>query len=201
MRLWCERIAIRRRRREGSSAVGAGIQEGKLRSASIEYKPALTTLMVFLVLSPFTATAQNPVAPAQPGATASQSVAGQLPKLWYSEASHKDFRVEIKGDVFRADWINLPAAAAKDGASIRIECRRTGTKWVGSSSVYQPFADPSAAAGKDTRKMCHLSTRFEVDSIGPEKIAFHTEALRRFDYSKCQVLQTAWEAFAWVPKK
>jgi hypothetical protein len=177
------------------------IQEAKLRSASFECKPALTALMALLVISPFTAAAQKTAAPAKPATGASQTVGDQIPKLWYSEASHKDFRVEVQGDVFRADWINLPAAAAKNGASIRIECRRTGTKWVGSASVYQAFANPSAPAGKDTQKMCHLTTRFEVDAIKPEKIAFHTEALRGFDYSKCQVLQTAWEAFAWVPKK
>lgn len=173
----------------------------QLRSASIQCKPALSALMALLAIFPLTAAAQKPTAEAKPATAASQPAGSQLPKLWYSEASHKDFRVEVKGDAFRADWIDLPAAAAKDGASIRIECRRTGTKWVGSSSVYQAFADPSTPAGKDARKMCHLTTRFEVDSITPEKIVFHTEALRGFDYSKCQVLKTAWEAFGWVPKK
>ncbi len=172
-----------------------------MRSASIECIPALTTLMAFLVISPLTAAAQKPTAPPKSATAAAQAAGGQLPKLWHSEASNKDFRLEVNGDVFRADWINLPAAAAKDGASMRIECRRTGTKWVGSSSVYQAFADSSAPAGKNTQKMCHLTTRFEVDSITPEKIVFHTEALRGFDFSKCQVLKTAWAAFAWVPKK
>jgi hypothetical protein len=157
--------------------------------------------VALLAISPFTAAAQKPTAEAKSATAASKPASARLPKLWHSEASHKDFRVEVKGDVFLADWVNIPAAAAKDGASMRIECRRTGTKWVGSSSVYQGFADPAAPAGKDIKKMCHLTTRFEVDSITPEKIAFHTEALRDFDYSKCQVLKTAWEGFAWIPKK
>jgi hypothetical protein len=49
--------------------------------------------------------------------------------------------------------------------------------------------------------MCHLTIRFEVDSITPEKITFHSEAMRNFDPTKCQLLQTAWEEFTWVPKK
>ena len=113
-----------------------------MRSASIEWKPALTTLMVFLVIPPFTATAQKPSAPAKSATAASQPASGQLPKLWYFDASHKDFRVEIKGDVFHAEWVNLPAEAAKQGAYIRIECRRTGTKWVGTSSVLPGIRRP-----------------------------------------------------------
>jgi hypothetical protein len=157
--------------------------------------------MALFVISQFTPAAQKPASPAQTAKAASKPASSQLPKIWHSEASHKDFRVEIKGDVFHADWINLPAPAAKDGASMQIECRRTGTKWVGSATVYQGFGDPSATTGKDTKKMCHLTARFEVDSITPEKITFHSEALRGFDYSKCQILKTAWEEFTWVPKK
>jgi len=159
------------------------------------------TFVALWLIIPFTAAAQKPTADANPPASASQPASGQLPKIWHSEASHKDFHVEVKGDLFRADWVNIPAAAAKGGASMRIECRRAGTKWVGSSSVYQPFADPAAAAGKDNSKMCHLTVRFEVDSITPEKITFHSEVLRGFDYPQCQVLKTAWEEFAWIPKK
>lgn len=191
---------FRRPRGDGNGAVETDIEEDKLRPEVIDWKQALTTLMVLLV-APFTTMAQKPPTPAKSVTAATNPASGQLPNIWHSEASHKDFRVEVKGDVFRADWINLPAAAAKDGASMRIECRRTGTKWVGTASVNQAFGDPSAPAGKDVKKMCHLTARFEVDSITAEKIAFHTEALRGFDYSKCQILKTAWEAFAWAPKK
>lgn len=172
-----------------------------MRPADIQWKQALIIPIALLVISPFTAAAQNETYPAKSATAASKPASGQLPKIWHSQASHKDFRVDVKGDVFHADWVNIPAAAAKDGASMRIECRRTGTKWVGSSSVYQEFADPQAPAGKDIKKMCHLTVRFEVDSITPEKITFHSEALRDFDYSQCQVLKTAWEEFAWSPKK
>jgi hypothetical protein len=201
MTLWCKRKTIRRRCRDGSGAIGAGIREVKLRSASIKCKPALTTLMAFLVISPFMAAAQKPSAPAKSATAASQPAGGQFPKLWHIDAAHKDFRVEVKGDVFYAEWVNLPAEAAKQGAYIRTTCRRSGTKWVGTSSVLQEFADPKSPAGKDIKKLCHLTVRFEVDSITPEKITYHSEVLRDWDYSKCQILKSAWEEFTWVPKK
>ena len=171
-----------------------------MRPAGIEWKQALVIALALLLISRFAVAAQKTIS-GEVCHDGLEVASGQLPKIWHSESSHKDFRVEVKGDVFHADWVNIPAAAAKDGASMRIECRRTGTKWVGSSSVYQEFADPQAPAGKDIKKMCHLTVRFEVDSITPEKIAFHSEVLREFDYSKCQVLKTSWGEFTWVPKK
>ncbi len=192
---------IRRRRYYQDGADEAGVEEDTLRRESLEWKQALMALTALVAISQFAAATQKPATPAQSATSTAQIASGQLPKIWHSEASHKDFRVEIKGDVFHADWINLPAPAAKDGASMQIECRRTGAKWVGSATVYQGFADSSATAGKDTKKMCHLTARFEVDSITPEKITFHSEALRGFDYSKCQILKTAWEEFTWIPKK
>jgi len=159
------------------------------------------TLAAALLISQFAWAGQKPAGDAKPPVPSFDPASSPLPKVWRSEASHKEFRVEIKGDLFRADWINLPPAAAKEGAFSRIECRRSGTKWAGSSSVYQAFADPAAPPGKDVTKMCHLTVRFEIDSITPEKITFHTEALRGFDYPQCQILKTAWEQFDWVPKK
>lgn len=191
---------IRRRRDDGTSAVEAGFEEDTLKPACIEWKRARITLMALLVISPIAAVAQNSANGAKTTPGASAAASSQLPKIWHSLSSQKDFRVEIKDDVFRAEWVNLPAAAVKMGAYIRTECRRTGTKWVGSSSVYQGVAISGAPPGKDV-KMCHLTVRFEVDSITPEKIIFHSEAMRNLDAAKCQLLQTAWEEFAWVPKK
>jgi len=172
-----------------------------LRPAGIEGKQALMTLMALLVISAFSATAQKPPTDTKSPKAASPPASAQLPKIWQSASSHKDFRVEVKGDVFHAEWVNLPAEAVKKGAYIRTSCRRAGSKWVGTSSVLREFADPKAPAGKDITKMCHLTVRFEVDSITPEKITFHSEVLRDWDYAKCQILKTVWEEFTWVPKK
>ncbi len=167
-----------------------------MRPADPRRKQVLMPFIAVLVISLATALAQQPNATS----AASKSATSKVPTIWHSEASHKDFRVEVTGDVFRADWVNIPAAAAKNGAYMRIECRRTGTKWVGSSSIYQPVSVPGASSGAET-KMCHLTVRFEVDSITPEKITFHSEVMRDFDPSQCKILKTVWEEFVWVPKK
>lgn len=160
----------------------------------------LIAVSMFFGISQLTAPAQGLIASPNPAAAASVPVGSQLPKIWHSEASQKDFRVEVKDDVFHADWINIPVTAAKQGASMQIECRRTGTKWIGSATVYQGVAVPGASTGNDF-KMCHFTVRFEVDSITQQKITFHTEAMRNLDAAKCQLLQTAWKEFAWFPKK
>ena len=152
-------------------------------------------VLALLAIPQFASNAEKATALPESGDTA-----GQLPKIWHSDASRHDFRVEVTNEVFRAEWVNIPPAAAKQGVYIRTECRRAGPKWVGSSSINMLFAVPGAPAGKDT-KVCHLTVRFEVDSISPEKITGHSETLRNFDVNKCQVLQTTWGEFTWVPKK
>jgi hypothetical protein len=166
----------------------------------MERKLALMIVVALLATPQFRANAQKPTGAAQPGTTTTKSVAGQLAKIWHSDASQHDFRVDVTNDMFRAEWVNIPPAAAKQGAYIRTECRRAGGKWVGSSSINMLFAVPGAPDGKDT-KTCHLTVRFEVDSISPEKITGHSETLRDFDVNTCQVLKTTWGEFTWVPKK
>jgi len=182
------------------NALEAGIQEDTLRTARIDWKLALMMLMVLLMISSLAVADQKPAPDAKSPSAASKSSSSELPKIWHSESSHKDFRVEVAKDAFRAEWVNLPPTAAKQGAYIHTECRRTRDKWVGTSSVYQAAAISKDPAVKTT-KMCHLTIRFEVDSITPQKITFHSEAMRNFDPAKCQLLQTAWEEFSWVPKK
>jgi hypothetical protein len=158
------------------------------------------TLMALLVFPLITAAAQKPTSPAQAATATSNLASVPLPKIWHSETTKHDFRVEVTKDLFRAEWVNLPPAAAKQGAYIRTECRRTGSKWVGRTSINMLFDIPGAPAGKDT-KMCSLTMRFEVDSISPEKITGHSEALHAFDVNSCRVDQTSWGEFTWVPKK
>src|SRR5208282_1430078 len=187
-----------RRGDDGNQAVEPGIEEDTLKPAGIERKQALMTLMALLVISPFAAAAQKPTAPAQPATATSKPASGQLPKIWHSATTNHDFRVEVTDDLFRAEWVNIPPTAAKQGASTPTECRRAGTKWVGTSSIKMLFAVAGAPTGKDT-KLCSLTVRFEVDSISPEKITGHSEALHSFDVNSCRVQETRWGDFTWIP--
>jgi len=171
-----------------------------LKPIGIPRKLALMVGMALLAISPLTVAAQKPETSAQPVTATSNPASGKLPKIWHSEATKHDFRVEVTNDLFHAEWVNLPPAAAKQGAYIHTECRRAGPKWVGSSTVNMLFAIPGAPTGKDT-KLCSLTVRFEVDSISAEKITGHSESLRSIDVNACRVQETKWAEFTWIPKK
>jgi hypothetical protein len=168
-----------------------------LKTAGFEWKRALIALLLF---SLSTAAAQKPSTAAKPATANSNPASSQIPKIWHSETTQHDYQVELTKDLFRADWVNIPPAAAKQGAGIHTECRRTGSKWVGSTSIKMLFAVPGAPQGKDT-KLCSLTMRFEVDSVSPEKITGHSEALHLFDVNTCRVQETKWGEFTWIPKK
>jgi hypothetical protein len=125
---------------------------------------------------------------------------GHIPGIWHSETTQHDFRVEVTKDLFRADWVDIPPAAAKQGAYIHTECHRIGSKWVGKSSISLLFAIPGGPTGRNTR-LCSLSMRMEVESVSPEKITGHTESLSSFDVNTCHVRNTTWREFTWVPKQ
>lgn len=173
--------------------MAAATVEDKLKPARTEGKFAILMATTLLAVCPLTAPAVQPGANPAPANT-------PLAKIWHSESTQHDYRVDVSNDVFRAEWVNLPPAAAKQGAYIRTECRRSGTKWVGKSSVNLLFGIPNAPPGKDT-KLCSLTVRFEVDSVTSLKITGHSESLRSFDVKTCRVQQTAWGEFTWVPKK
>ncbi len=117
------------------------------------------------------------------------------PQIWRSASTGREYRVKIDGDRLSAEWANIPAPAAKQGAYIRSECRRSGTRWIGTSRILLPCALPS---GKT--RMCPMVLRFEVDFISPDRITGGAEILREFDCGSCEVRKTGWGPFTWIPK-
>ncbi len=118
-------------------------------------------------------------------------------EMWKSETTKKLYRVKIEQDHFVAEWANIPPEAKKQGAYLRSECRRAGTKWVGTTRAMLPCALPGPE--KKTRT-CELTFRIEIDAISPTRIEGAGDTLHNFDCSKCQVLQTGWAKFVWVPE-
>lgn len=121
-------------------------------------------------------------------------------KIWISQTTHHEYRVKVENDLFTAEWINIPPASAKLGAYIRTQCRRLGTRWIGTSRILLPCAKRGEAPGKVTHA-CPMTLRFEVEKISPEQISGRGENLKDFDCEKCEVRQTGWASFVWVPKK
>ena len=131
----------------------------------------------------------------KPGGAKPTTKAGATAKIWKSTTTGKEYRVQIDGDHFTAEWTNIPPEAAKQGAYIRSECRRSGSRWVGTSRIL--LACP-LSGGK--MKMCPMLLRFEVDSISSDRITGGGEILREFDCGSCEVQKTGWGPFTWVPK-
>jgi len=143
---------------------------------------------VSAVPRPQTRTSQEAVTPVGAG------------RIWKSETTGREYRVRIEKDRFYAEWANLAREAVKGGAYIRSECRRVGSKWVGTSRIYLPCSTNEKGKGQVTNT-CHLTTRIEIDSITPTRITGRGENLKRFDCGKCEILETGWAKFEWVPKR
>jgi hypothetical protein len=138
---------------------------------------------------------ENQSAPNSVG-TKSAAKTTALPQIWKSATTGKEYRVQIEGDRLTAEWSNIPPEAAKQGAYIRSECRRSGTKWVGTSRILLGCPLPD---GKT--KMCPILLRFEVDFVSSDRITGGAEILRDFDCGSCEVRKTGWGPFSWSPKR
>jgi len=155
----------------------------------------IVLVCAILAASSLQLSSENQTAPKSAG-TSSAAKAGALPQVWKSVSTGKEYRVKVEGDRFTAEWSNVPPQAAKQGAYIRSECRRSGSRWIGTSRILLACPLPD---GKT--KMCPMILRFEVDFISPERITGGGEILRDFDCGTCEVKKTGWGPFSWEPKR
>lgn len=124
---------------------------------------------------------------------------GEQGSIWRSLTTGRDYRVTINKDTVVAEWVNLPPIDAKSKASVRSELHKSGSKWVGTTRSHMPC---QTTEGKTPiSNICDLTTRIEIETIAPDKIVGHGESLKRFDCGKCQILETKFAPFQWVPKK
>jgi len=121
-------------------------------------------------------------------------------KIWVSQSTHREYRVKLENDLFSAEWVNIPPATAKLGVYIRSECHRSGTRWIGFTRALLPCAKSGEAPGKITHT-CPMTLRFEVDEITPDRISGRGESLKNFNCETCEVRETGWARWVWVPKK
>lgn len=126
--------------------------------------------------------------------------AAHRPKnIWISETTGKEYRVTIENDVLRAEWVNIPPDYLAQGEYIRTECKRVGSKWVGTSSIYIACTLEGGAKPKPDN-WCHLQTQFEIDSVAADRITGRTEAMVKFDCLKCKILKSEMKDFLWTPR-
>jgi len=118
--------------------------------------------------------------------------------IWKSQTTGREYRVQIEKERIYAEWVNLPAVAAREGAYIRSECRHVGSKWVGTSRIFLPCS--MGTTGPPTNH-CHMLMRMEIESITPSRITGRSETPKGFDCQNCRVLSTVWANFVWAPKR
>jgi hypothetical protein len=119
-------------------------------------------------------------------------------RVWKSQTTANKYRARLEKDLFHAEWVDVPADWAKQGAYVRTECRRTGSKWVGTSESHLPCTKGEGAS-EQTMNWCDLKTRTEIDSISPDRITGHGESARKVDCQQCKILEAGWTAFVWTP--
>ncbi len=119
-------------------------------------------------------------------------------EVWKSETTGREYHVRIEGDRFYADWVNLPPVSAERGAYIHTVCQRSGSKWVGTSSIFMPCTEGKGKS-EHIANTCHLTVKIEIDSVSKDLITGRGQSLRKFDCQSCKVLATGWGDFKWVP--
>jgi hypothetical protein len=152
---------------------------------------------IFIVLTGCSRRADQPAATAESNTASTPAPAKDI---WISETTGKEYHVTANNDAFHAEWVNISPESAAHGAFIRTECKRQGSKWVGTSASFLPCsvgADPKAKLDN----WCHLETKFEIESITADRITGRGEAIKKFDCATCKILDSEMRGFFWSPKR
>lgn len=162
-------------------------------------KPAATIAMFILiscsVVSPGAKSQDKKLPPPPP---ARPKVVDAPERVWRSLTTGREYRVRVQNERLTAEWVNIPLNERQRGAFIRTECRRTGTRWIGTSDSFLPCE--SVEGGKRVSNWCRLTTKFEIHLMTDARISGRAEAPRRFDCRTCKILEPVWASFEWTPR-
>ena len=133
-------------------------------------------------------------------ASSAPTQAGQMPDLWRSLTTGKEYFVRMDKSHFYAQWVNLPPVPRKHGAYIHTACELKGSKWAGTSDIYMPCV---VGEGKNDKvaNTCHLNLKIEFDSISNSRITGRAQTLKKFNCGACKVVEAGWADFEWAPAK
>jgi len=135
-----------------------------------------------------------------PQASTGAAQAGQMPDLWRSLTTGKEYFVRMDKTHFYAQWVNLPPVSKQHGAYIHTACELKGSKWAGTSDIYMPCV---VGEGKNEKvaNTCHLNLKIEIESISESRITGRAQTLKKFNCGACKVVEAGWAKFEWVPAK
>jgi hypothetical protein len=159
--------------------------------------------VIFVVLAG-TVGAQEPVPPPKQPELPAPPRPPEFPtpppsaRAWRSQTTGKEYRVWIEGSRLYAEWVNIAAESRRRGAYIRTECRRTGTRWIGTSHSYLPCE--REGNNRQDYNWCPWVTKIVFERVEANRMSGRAEGFRRFDCDRCRILETVWKDFEWVPK-
>lgn len=130
--------------------------------------------------------------------SSSSGRAEKFPDVWRSLTTGKQYFVRRDKSHFYAQWVNLPPVASQHGAYIHTVCERVRSRWVGTSDIYMPCA---VGEGKNEKiaNTCHLALKIEINSVSNHRITGRAQTLKKFNCGACNVVETGWKDFEWVP--
>lgn len=153
-------------------------------------------MLVTCTLVPPGAKSQEKKLPSPPPAR--PKVVDAPERVWRSLTTGREYRVRVQSERLTAEWVNIPANERQRGAYIRTECRRAGSKWIGTSQSFLPCE--TVEQGKPVSNWCRLTTKFEIHLLADDRISGRAEAARRFDCRTCKILEPVWANFEWTPR-
>ncbi|HME00702.1 MAG TPA: hypothetical protein VKM93_25650 [Terriglobia bacterium] len=161
---------------------------------------AVVTFAVWVEATDAAASGQQLAQPAPAQAAPKGGNVAPAWRTWKSQTTGNEYRVRVEKGVVYAEWVNVPADWAKQGAYLRTECRRSGGKWVGTSVSHLPC---TAGEGQGTyiAKWCDLQTQTEIDSISPQRITGRGQRQSKIDCQQCKILEASWADFVWTPSR
>ena len=135
-----------------------------------------------------------------PQATSGAGEEEQLPDVWRSLTTGKEYFVRMDKIHFYAQWVNLPPVSKQHGAYIHTACELKGGKWAGTSDIYMPCV---VGEGKNDKvaNTCRLNLKIEIESISNSRITGRAQTLKKFNCGACKVIEAGWANFEWVPAK
>lgn len=142
----------------------------------------------------------NAVSQKEPQASSAATQAAQMPDLWRSLTTGKEYFVRMDKSHFYAQWVNLPPVSKQHGAYIHTSCELKGSKWAGTSDIYMPCV---VGEGKNDKvaNTCHLNLKIEIDSVSNDRITGRAQTLKKFNCGACKVIEAGWADFEWTPAK
>ncbi|HET7101111.1 MAG TPA: hypothetical protein VFJ52_08175, partial [Terriglobia bacterium] len=126
-----------------------------------------------------------------PQASSEATQAGQMPDLWRSLTTGKEYFVRMDKSHFYAQWVNLPPVSKQHGAYIHTACELKGGKWAGTSDIFMPCVVGEGKTDKVTNT-CHLNLKIEIDSISKDRITGRAQTLKKFNCGACKVVEAGW---------